>query len=82
MASLVKLSPYHFCRAFKRTFGVPPHRYHLHRRIEYAKQLLAQRRTTITDIGLALGFADTGSFSETFRKATGVTPSSYHRRAT
>src|SRR6266404_9920999 len=41
MAELVRLSPYHFCRSFKCSFGMPPHRYHAHRRIERAKQLLA-----------------------------------------
>ena len=37
LADLVGLSPYHFARAFKRSFGVPPHRYHIGRRIERAK---------------------------------------------
>src|SRR5580765_3998727 len=31
MAELVRLSPYHFCRSFKGSFGIPPHRYHTHR---------------------------------------------------
>ena len=43
LAGLVQLSPYHFSRAFKQSFGVPPHRYLTDRRIERAKSLLAQR---------------------------------------
>jgi AraC family transcriptional regulator len=78
-AQLVRLSPYYFCRAFKQSFGVPPHRYHMDRRIEHAKELLAQRVISVTDVGLTLGFSETSSFSAAFRKATGLTPSQYHR---
>src|SRR5712672_4329331 len=39
MAELARLSPYHFCRSFKGSFGIPPHRYHALRRVERAKQL-------------------------------------------
>jgi len=52
LADLTKLSPFHFCRAFKTSFGVPPHRYHTGRRIEHAKGLLAKRDLSITEIGL------------------------------
>jgi AraC family transcriptional regulator len=79
LAQLVRLSPYHFCRAFKQSFGIPPHRYHISRRIERAKLLLQERPLSVTDIGLTLGFSETSSFTAAFRKATGLTPSSYHR---
>lgn len=79
LARLVNLSPYHFARAFKRSFGVPPHRYHVMRRIERAKIMLAEPMFTITDIAVALGFAETSSFSAAFRKATGQSPSEYRR---
>lgn len=81
LAGLVRLSPYHFCRAFKQSFGMPPHRYHLNRRVEAAKQMLFERDQSITDIGLALGFGTSSAFSVAFRKATGTTPSSYQRSA-
>src|ERR1700720_2904571 len=58
MAELVRLSPYHFCRSFKGSFGIPPHRYHALRRIERAKQLLANRELPITTIALDIGFSD------------------------
>ena len=44
LAQLARLSTYYFCRAFKQSFGVPPHRYHTNRRIEHAKALLANAR--------------------------------------
>jgi AraC family transcriptional regulator len=79
LAELAGLSPYHFCRAFKQSFGLPPHRYHTSRRIEYAKALLAKPSLSVTEIGIKVGFSETSSFSAAFRKATGLTPSAYHR---
>jgi AraC family transcriptional regulator len=60
-------------------FGLPPHRYHTSRRIERAKALLAKPVFSVTDIGLTLGFSETSSFTAAFRKATGLTPTAYHR---
>jgi AraC family transcriptional regulator len=79
LAGLVNLSTYHFARAFKQSFGVPPHRYHNTRRIERAKALLSQPARSVTEIALALGFAETSSFSAAFRRVTGASPSAYRR---
>ena len=79
MAQLVRLSPFHFARAFKRSFGVPPHRYHVGRRIERAKGLLGDPANSVTGIARALGFAETSSFSATFRRVTGFSPSHFRR---
>jgi AraC family transcriptional regulator len=79
LAELVGLSTYHFCRAFKQSFGIPPHRYHTSRRIDRAKALLAKPAPSVTKIGLMIGFSETSSFTAAFRKATGLTPTAYHR---
>jgi AraC family transcriptional regulator len=79
LAQLARLSPYHFSRAFKRTFGMPPHRFHTHRRIERAKSMLANPAASVTSVGIAVGFCETSSFSAAFRKATGVTPTGFQR---
>lgn len=79
LAALVDYSPFHFARAFKRSFGLPPHRYHVNRRIERAKELLAVPGNSVTAVGLAVGFAETSSFSAAFRKLTGRAPSDYRR---
>ena len=79
LGKLVGLSPWYFCRAFKQTFGIPPHRYHTNRRIECAKVLLAKPAPSVTEIGLTVGFSETSSFSTAFRKVTGVSPTDYHR---
>jgi AraC family transcriptional regulator len=79
LAELVGLSTYHFCRAFKQSFGIPPHRYHTSRRIDRSKALLAKPAPSVTKIGLMVGFSETSSFTAAFRKATGLTPTAYHR---
>jgi AraC family transcriptional regulator len=79
LAELARLSPYHFCRAFKQSFGMPPHRHHAHRRIERAKQLLANRELPVTAIALDIGFSDTSTFTAAFHRLTGQTPTSYRR---
>jgi AraC family transcriptional regulator len=82
LAGLVRLSPHYFCRAFKQSFRVPPHQYHSSRRIERAKMLLAKSTCSVTEIGLALGFGTTSSFTAAFRKAAGRPPSEYRRSLT
>ncbi len=79
MAAIVRLSPYHFARAFKRSFGVPPHRYHMMRRIEATKLLLGKTSVPVTEIALRLGFSETSSLTAGFRRLTGVSPSEYRR---
>jgi AraC family transcriptional regulator len=79
LAELARLSLYHFCRAFKQSFGVPAYQYQVQRRMEVAKLLLADRTTSVTDIALSLGYAQTSSFSSAFRKTTGWTPTVYRR---
>jgi AraC family transcriptional regulator len=79
LANLARLSQHHFCRAFKQSFGAPPHQYQVRRRMEVAKSLLASRTDSITDISFSLGYAQISSFSSAFRKATGWTPTVYRR---
>ena len=67
LAQLVRVSPCHFCRAFKQSLGMPPHRYHSSGRIERAKILLAKPASSVTDIGLTVGFSETSSFTAALR---------------
>lgn len=79
LAGMAGLSPYHFARAFKHSFGVPPHRYHMTRRIAEAKTLLARTTVTVTEIALQVGFSETSSFTAAFRKLTGHSPTEFRR---
>jgi AraC family transcriptional regulator len=82
LADMAKLSPRHFSRSFKQSFGLPPHHFHLVRRIERAKVLLTNAEMTVTEIAMALGFADTSAFSTAFRRIAGGTPRDYRRALT
>jgi AraC family transcriptional regulator len=80
LAELVDLSLYHFARAFTQSFGVPPHRYHMARRIDRAKGLLEKPALSVTQISIQIGFGETSSFTRAFRKFTGLTPTEYRRQ--
>jgi AraC family transcriptional regulator len=79
LAELADLSLYHFARAFKQSFGVPPHRYHMARRMDRARNLLQRPALSVTQIGVQIGFCETSSFTRAFRKFTGLTPTEYRR---
>jgi AraC family transcriptional regulator len=79
LARLARLSKHHFCRAFKHSFSIAPHRYHLRRRMQQAKVLLADRTASVTEVSVILGFTSISSFSDTFRKISGQTPSQFRR---
>jgi AraC family transcriptional regulator len=82
LAALVDLEDGHLLKSFKRSFGVPPHRYILQRRVEQAKLLLANSSMRVTDIALSTGFADASHFATTFRRLAGLTPSQYRKSLT
>lgn len=79
LSDLVRLSPRHFARAFKQSFGQPPHQYHLARRIEEAKAMLRTPERPVSEIAGALGFPDASAFSTTFRRIAGQAPRAYRR---
>jgi AraC-like DNA-binding protein len=80
LARIAHVSPSHFTRRFKATFGETPHRYLQRRRIERAMALLRDTATPVTDIALLVGFTSLGTFSRTFSEILGVSPSGYRRR--
>ncbi|HEV7242260.1 MAG TPA: AraC family transcriptional regulator [Thermoanaerobaculia bacterium] len=68
------LSPYHFHRAFRETFGAPPHRYLAERRLERAAHLLRTTNRPANEISLECGFESAPSFTNAFRKRFGAPP--------
>ena len=79
LASVVGLSPAHFCTAFKQSTGYSPHQYLLNRKIAHAKELMADRRLSLTEVALSCGFGSSSQFATTFRRIDSVTPSAYRR---
>ena len=68
LARAAGLSPAHFSREFRRTFGEAPHQYLLTRRLERAAALLRNTDRTVTEICFAVGLASLGSFTTSFRR--------------
>ncbi len=77
LARIALTSEAHFIRTFKETFGETPHRYLQRRRLERAMALLRETDRPVTEICLEVGFASLGTFSRTFRRVLGMSPSSY-----
>lgn len=81
LAALCGLTRFHFARAFKATFGEPPHQYILRIRLEKAKGLLASSRLPISDIATTTGFNGASQFARSFKSVTGQTPLEFRRSA-
>ncbi|QGG97173.1 helix-turn-helix domain-containing protein [Actinomarinicola tropica] len=77
MAAVAGLSLAHFSREFRQAFGEPPHRYLLTRRLERAAALLRDTDRTVTDICFMVGLTSVGSFTTSFRRVHGLTPTAY-----
>ncbi len=77
LAAAAGLSRAHFSREFRRTFGVAPHAYLLTRRLERAAALLRNTDRTVAEICLDVGLLSVGSFTTSFKRAHGMTPTAY-----
>ena len=80
LARVAHVSPAHFSRQFRATFGETPHRYLQRRRVERAMELLRETDRPVTEICFDVGFASLGTFSRTFRAVVGESPSRYRLR--
>jgi AraC-like DNA-binding protein len=80
LARIANVSPAHFIRTFKATFGETPHRYLQRRRVERAMYLLRTTDRPITDICMEVGFTSLGTFGRTFRDIVGETPTEHRAR--
>jgi len=77
LARAAHLSPAHFSREFRRVFGETPHQYLRTRRLERAAALLRNTDRPIVEICLAVGLRSIGSFTTSFRRAFGLSPTAY-----
>jgi AraC-like DNA-binding protein len=77
MAAAAGLSRAHFSREFRRTFGEPPHSYLLTRRLERAAALLRNTDQTVAEICFAVGLKSVGSFTASFTRSYGGSPTAY-----
>lgn len=81
IAHVAHMSPAHFTRRFRAAYGETPHAYLMTRRVERAQTLLRTTSISVTDACLAVGCTSLGSFSASFTRIVGATPSAYRAHA-
>jgi AraC-like DNA-binding protein len=77
LARAAYLSPAHFSREFRRAFGETPHQYLLTRRLERAAALLRSTDHSVADVCFRVGLRSVGSFTTSFRRVYGMSPTAY-----
>jgi len=76
LEAVTGLSRYELARQFRAMCGTSPYRYLLMRRLDFARQQLAQSRSLV-EVALEAGFADQAHFSRMFKATFGITPTRY-----
>jgi AraC family transcriptional regulator len=79
-AAACGLSPGYFARAFKRSMGMPPHRWLLLQRVLRAKLLLRDAKLSLTDVAATCGFADQSHFTRVFSRIVGASPGTWRNQ--
>jgi AraC-like DNA-binding protein len=81
LAAAARLSPAHFSRTFRDAFGESPHAYLLTRRLERAAAMLRTTDRSVADICVSVGLSSVGSFTTSFTRVYGRTPTAYRAEA-
>lgn len=79
LAALVRLNPSHFARAFRNSFGEPPHEYVMRRRVERAQGLMLSTSASLSEISVDCGLADQSHLTRLFRRIAGESPRAWRR---
>ena len=77
LARAASMSRAHFSRSFRSAFGESPHAYLLTRRLERAASLLRTTDRSVTEICFAVGLQSVGSFTTSFTRTYGMSPTAY-----
>ena len=81
LGTVVKMSPHYFSQLFKKTTGITPHQYIIRCRIERAKDLLKQGKSSIAEIAKQVGFVDQSHLYRYFKRLVGITPKTFLQRS-
>jgi AraC-like DNA-binding protein len=79
VSKAIGLHPTSFCRGFKQSMGLSPHQYMLLHRVNSAKEMMDDRRLSLTEIALDCGFGSSSQFSIVFKRIAGVSPRDFRR---
>ena len=79
LAAIVRLNASHFGRAFRNSFGEPPHEYVIRRRVERAQGLMLSTDASLSEIAFDCGLADQSHLTRLFRRIVGESPRAWRR---
>jgi AraC family transcriptional regulator len=79
LATLARLSEYHFNVAFRNSVGEAPHGYIIRRRVERAQGLMLSTEKSLSDIAAECGMADQAHMTRLFRSIVGESPAAWRR---
>lgn len=83
VSDIAHFSPFHFHRIFKTITGETLNEFVTRRRIERAASYLIQKgNRTITELSIQVGFNDHTSFTRSFRKFYGISPTQFRSQNT
>ena len=80
LASLCGISYSYLKKLFIKKFSVPPKRYAVQLKLNYAEDLLAAGDYSVTEIAEMCGFRDVYFFSRQFKKYIGVAPTTFQKK--
>ena len=80
LAQIASLNKYHLSHIFTRDYGISPINYLLSLRIRESRMLLRSTDHTLAQIAQLVGFSSPSYFSQSFRKATGISPAQYRKQ--
>lgn len=82
LATEAKVNKYYLVHAYKQAYGISPINYMISRRIQAGKRLLVETDLSLSQISGILGFSSASYFSQSFRKAEGISPADYRKTNT
>jgi AraC-like DNA-binding protein len=74
------VSPFHFCKVFKRATGMTFTEFVNRARVEQAKRLLLKPQARVTEVAFDVGFQSLSQFNRSFRRVTAISPTQYRAR--
>jgi AraC family transcriptional regulator len=80
LSELTRLSTSYFTRAFKESFGIPPHAYVVQQRIRRAQEMMLSTDEPLSQIAIICGLCDQAHFSKLFRRIVGTSPNAWRRQ--
>jgi AraC-like DNA-binding protein len=78
LARIARIDRFLLVRCFTTIVGMPPHAWHMQRRLHRGLELLSKGQA-VADVAAATGFADQAHLTRAFKRVTGITPGRFRK---